>query len=220
MDGWTLAGALQALRAIPPHWYYLFLLAAFIAEGTSFPLIAIPSAVMFLASAELIAAGKVSYLAAVLVATVGSAMGGFLTYWLGTRLSRRSPAGSPDSGLTGSLTERARRHWGDPARTARVMRWVGRYGALLALVSRWLGVLRPPALLGTGLARVSVWKVVPALLAGSFLYCAVYQALAVELRTFSFRLLRSLEPHEVALTVGGLALAWLAAIIVFRRVRL
>lgn len=220
MDGWTLAGVLQALRAIPPHWYYLLLLAAFTLEGTSFPLVAIPSAVMFLASAELIAAGRVSFVGAVMVSTLGSALGALITYWLGTRMAGPQVSATAGDPVTAQLAERARRHWAHPERTARVRRWVARYGALLALASRWLGVLRPTVLLGTGVARVSLWKVIPAFLAGSYLYCAVYQFLAVELRALSFKLLRELDPPEVLLTVVALALAWLAGILLFRRVRL
>jgi len=211
----SLAGILQALRMIPVTWYYVVLFLAFTAEGTSFPLVHIPSAVMFLASAHLIALGRISLETTVLVSAVGSAFGGFITYWVGTRMSVSGIDGAP-TGLAG----KALGPWASPQRVARVRRWVTRYGALLALAARWLGVLRPPALLGTGMARVRAYKVAPALLLGSLVYCGVYQYLALEVRVFTFRLLRQIDPAFILASAVGLALAWVAAVYILRRVRL
>lgn len=218
-----MARLVGSLNLIPPGWYYLLLLAAFIAEGTSFPLIHIPSAVMFLASAYLAFSHRISLTAAILVASLGSAVGGYITYWLGTRMA---PAdGLDQGGPGGALKSRAARgglaaFWVSPARLERVQQFVGRYGALIALAARWLGILRPAALLGTGLARVKPWKVMPALFLGSLLYCAFYQLLAEGLAAVSLRLLARVELQWLLIPVVGLGLAWLAGLYLIRRARL
>ncbi len=208
----------------------------------------IPSIVMFLASAYLASVGKISLVTAILFSTLGSTIGGYITYWLGSRMSTPGLAapggaagdgdgeaagdGSGDQGAAGGTTgkvapvagrQRARRghrFWTDPVRMARVNRLILRYGAFFALAARWLGVLRPAALLGTGMARVKPWKVLPALFVGSLVYCTFYQLVAEGLATASLHLLGQVDLEWVLVPAIGLALAWLAGVYLLRRIRL
>lgn len=226
------------LELIPPGWYYAILLVAFIAEGTSFPLIHLPSAVMFMASAYLASAGKISIEAAIVVATLGSTIGGFITYLIGSRLAATqttdAPAGAADAaglpgaadaaGLPGAARRprrsRLARYLASPKRMAQVQKFVGRYGAFIALAARWLGVLRPAALLGTGMARVKPYKVIPGLLVGSLVYCIVYQLLAEGVASLSLRALSRIDVEWLLIPAIGLALAWLGGVFLLRRLRL
>ncbi len=200
---------------------------------------------LFLASAYLISAGKISMAAAILIATAGSTIGGYITYLLGSSLAPSAGAarvgGGPrpvgpaeseaaarddgDASASGLPTGKRRppllgRFWTDPVRLGRVRKLVGRYGALLALLARWMGVLRPAALLGTGMARVKPWKVLPALFVGSLVYCAVYQLLAEAVAAVSLRLLGQVDAGWLLVPAVGLALAWLAGMLLLRRVRM
>jgi membrane protein DedA with SNARE-associated domain len=225
----SLPEIIQRLLRLAPGWYYFILFGAFVAEGTSFPLVHVPSMIMFLASAYLVSAGRISLLAAVVVAAIGSTVGGFITYLLGSRMSSDPGETAPGS-ASGELAEpatprhphpaRGLRRWVSPDRLRRVHRLVNRYGALFALTARWLGVLRPAALLGTGLARVSPWKVVPALFAGSIVYCVVYQFVALGLEAVSLRLLGRVSLEWILLSALGLALVWSAGLLLFRKARL
>lgn len=132
------------------------------------------------------------------------------------RAGNAGPADSPSTGRDWS----GRRFWTRPERVERVQALAARYGALLALAARWLGVLRPAALLGTGLAKVSPWKVLPALLVGSLLYCTVYQVAAQGLEALSLRLLGQVSLEWLLLSAVGLALAWGAGLYLLRRARL
>jgi len=219
------AALLRALESIPPLLYYSLLFICFVAEGTSFPLVHIPAIVMFLASAHLVASGQVSLAVVILVSAAGATLGAFLTHLVGVRMALNASdpkAASSDrkAAVAGEAPAPGSRLLGvSPEQVDRVWAWLERYGALVAAAARWLGVLRPPILLGTGIARMSPWKVLPALAVGALSYCAFYQLVALEIRAVSFALLRSLEPEVVLLTVAGLAVAWAAAIFLLRRVR-
>ena len=199
---------MESLRLVPPGWYCAILFAAFVAEGTSFPLLHVPAIVMFLVSAYVVAAGKISLVTVIIVAALGSATGGFITYLLGTRLT--TPEGKA----------RPLKFFTKPERLAQVQGFIARHGALFALTARWLGVLRPAALLGTGMAKVNPWKVVPALLVGSLVYCAVYQLVAEGLGAVSLRLLGEVSLKWILLSALGLALAWAGGLFLLRRIRL
>ncbi len=222
-SGKTLIGSwlsrlVEDLRLVPPGGYYAILFVAFVAEGTSFPLIHVPAAVMFLASAYLVSAGKISLLAAILVATAGSTAGGYITYLLGGRMAGPDQSGAPGTApvrLPGFLG-----HWAAPERLEKVQRFAARYGAFLALAARWLGILRPAALLGTGMARIRPWKVVPALFIGSLAYCTFYQLLAEGVAGVSLRLLGRIDVEWLIVPILGLALTWLAGVYILRRIRL
>jgi membrane protein DedA with SNARE-associated domain len=225
LNGSSLVQLVHDLLRIAPGWYYTILFVAFIAEGTSFPLVHVPSLVMFLASAYLISAGRISLTAAILVAAVGSTIGGFITYRIGRRMSSGAEEAARDgsSGTAAGKPARAARDpsfWTKPDRLRRVQRLVNRYGALFALTARWLGVLRPAALLGTGMARISPWKVVPALFVGSLVYCAFYQFVAGGLETVSLRLLGQVDLPWILLSALGLALVWAAGLLLLKRIRL
>lgn len=205
---------------IPPGLYYALLFIAFVAEGTSFPLIHIPAMVMFLTSAYLVTLGKISLVAAILVAAAGSTAGGFVTYLLGGVMSSRNGKAGETAGEAAVGPERSLRGFlTSPERLASVHRLAARYGALLALAARWLGILRPAALLGTGMARVSPWKVLPALFVGSLTYCTVYQLVAEGLEAISLRLLGQVDLELVLLSALGLALAWAGSLYLLRRCR-
>lgn len=182
---------------------------------------------MFLASAYLIAAGKISIVAAILIATAGSTIGGYITYLLGSRMAPSDGAARADSDDAASGLPAGKqglpllgRFWTSPARLERVQKFVGRYGALFALTARWLGVFRPAALLGTGMARVKPWKVLPALFVGSLVYCTFYQLLAEGVATVSLRLLGQVDAVWLLIPALGLTLAWLAGVFLLRRIRL
>jgi len=180
---------------------------------------------MFLASAYLVSAGRISLTAAILVATVGSTLGGFITYRFGSRMSSGAEDAAPDESSARAAGKPVRAakdpsFWTKPDRLRRVQRLVDRYGALFALTARWLGVLRPAALLATGMARISPWKVVPALFVGSLVYCAFYQLAAGGLETVSLRLLGRVDLPWLLLSALGLALVWAAGLLLLKRMRL
>lgn len=229
----SLVKIVQALHLIPPAWYYTLLFVGFTAEGTSFPLLHVPAMVMFLATAYLVAAGRISLVAAILVATAGSVTGGFITYRLGLRMAARNGRGGAGrakrgeaadgnggSAVTGAgAAAPGHRFWTAPERVERVRDLVTRYGAFLALAARWLGVFRPAALLGTGMAGVNPYKVVLALTLGSLVYCTFYQLAAMGLEALSLRLLGQVNLEIILASAIGLALAWLGGFYLLRRVR-
>ncbi len=206
---------IAALRSIPPSLFYVLLFAGFVAEGTALPFVHIPTVVMFLASAVLISTGKLSLAGAILVASAGSTVGALITYWIGRglapdRRARRRRVSTP-------LAQQA---WAPPSKVSVVRKWVDRHGALLALAARWLGILRPPALLATGMARISPWKVGPALFLGSLSYCTLCQLLVLEFQSLSLRYLRRADLEMVLASALALALAWAGGIYLLRRARL
>ncbi len=195
---------------------------AFVAEGTSFPLVHVPSVVMFLATAYLVEAGRISLVTAIVVGTLGSATGGFITYRLGVAMSGRpegSGPGLPLREIPPGVTRKRGRFWTSPDRLARVTGLIARYGTLLALAARWLGVLRPAALLGTGLARLNPWKVAGGLILSSLLYCGFYQMVAVGVADLSAPLLDQVKIETALLAVLGLGLAWAAVLYLLRKLR-
>jgi len=203
------------LRSLPPGLFHALLFLGFVAEGTSLPFIHIPPLAMFLASAVLISPGKLSLLTTVLIATAGSTLGGLIAYRIGVKIAGHAQAGPVTTAIL-----REERTWArEPHRLTMVQRWVERYGALLALASRWLGVLRPPALLATGMSRVNPYKVTLALALGSLSYCTFYQLLALQFQAVSLRLLRNTELELVLVSALILGLAWGASIYLLRRAR-
>jgi len=230
----SMTAIVKALESIPPSGYYVLIFIGFTTEGTSFPLIHIPAIVMFLASAHLIAVGHVPLTAVILVSAAGATLGALITHLVGVRMSRAggSPAAAPrdtgeaarlgggTGGPPGDAAAPNRRFLGiSPRQVDRVWGWLERYGALLAMAARWLGVLRPPILLGTGMAGISIWKVIPALALGALSYCAFYQFVALEMWNLSSTVLTHLGPETIILSAFGLTGVWGVTVYFLRRVK-
>ena len=203
------------LRILPPGLFYALLFLGFVAEGTSLPFFQIPTLAMFLASSVLISTGKLALLPAILIATTGSTLGAFIAYQIGAKIAGHGSPGRVTRAIIRDEPSWIRR----PRLMPRVGKWVERYGALLALAARWLGVLRPPVLLATGMSRMNPVKVALAFFVGSLSYCTFFQLLALQFQAASLRVVRNADLELVLVAVLVLGLAWGAGIFILRQVR-
>ncbi|MCL6580674.1 MAG: VTT domain-containing protein [Firmicutes bacterium] len=208
----------SAVRTGPGLWYALVFLA-FLAEGTGIPFVHLPAVVLFLAVGYLVAVGRVSLVWAVAAAALGSTVGAYITYRVGARLKLGSAGQDggpepPDLGGTAVAAHLLARR----EQLSRLESFVGRHGAWVALAARWLGLLRPAALLAMGAAGLRPVEVLPGLLIGSLAYCGLYQLLAAKVGRFALAYLSGTDPVWLAVSFAGLALVWAGGILLFRKV--
>lgn len=131
----------DALIQAPPAAVYVALFALLVVEGTGMPLV--PYEPAFLAAGMLIRAGRMSLPLALAVGALGNLLGNLIGYHLGRAGGRLMARYGPLLGVT-------------PARLAVVEGWFHRYGALTNFVGRFFGVIRTPAILGAGMARIGL----------------------------------------------------------------
>lgn len=116
-----------------PEYVYFLLFILLVIEGIGVP--GIPFEAAFLAAGYYIQTGKMSFMAAVLVGTLGNLLGNLLGYWLG---AMTVPA------LLKRFTRSAAMERGQ--RIARL--WFEKYGAAVVVISRWFGLIRTPTIIG------------------------------------------------------------------------
>lgn len=208
----------SAGRAGPGLWYALIFLA-FMAEGTGIPFVHLPAGVLFLAVGYLVAVGRVSLVWAVAAATLGSTVGAYITYRVGARL-RRGSAGEERGREPPELRETAivARLLGRRKQLSRLESFVGRHGAWVALAARWLGLVRPAALLAMGATGLHPVEVLPGLMVGSLAYCGFYQLLAAKVGGLALAHLSGTDSVWMAVSFAGLALVWAGGILLYRKV--
>lgn len=143
---------------------YLALFVGFALEGTSLP---VPAELICVVSGHYIALGLCSFWGSVLAAATGNVAGGLLAYGAGYLAGDELRAGSRVGRLLGV----------NRAAMERAEGWFHRYGALTTFSARWVGFIRPAALLGAGVMRVPIVTYVLAGALGSLTYCVLWQYL-------------------------------------------
>jgi len=149
---------------VPPELTYLALFFGYALEGTSLP---VPAELLSLGSGHYISLGLVSFWGSVVAAAAGNVTGSLVAYAAGWLTGRSIRRGSPLARLLG--VNRAALERAEP--------WLRRFGGLTTFAARWIGFIRPAALMGAGAMRVRL----PAFLffgaLGSFTYCLLWQYL-------------------------------------------
>jgi membrane protein DedA with SNARE-associated domain len=131
MDSWT-----GYLVGLPPSWVYGALCLLLVLEGTGLPFV--PFEPAFLTAGLMIRGGKMSFWGTLLACTVAHLLGNLGGYWAGRRL------GASLLHLHGFRLGLSR----ERLELARV--WLQRRGGWATLISRFVGLLRTPAILGAG----------------------------------------------------------------------
>ncbi len=187
---------LRHLAELPPVLVYGALFGLLVLEGTGLPLV--PFEPAFLAAGVLIREGRMSAAGALLAGTVAHLLGNLGGYLVGRRL-----------GLT-ALHLHGERLGLSRERIEAAAAWLRRRGGVATLVSRFVGVLRTPAILGAGAAGMdprayAAWS----LLAG-FLWCSAWLAGSVLLGAPALGYLQRLGAAGLVLLAVALAafLAW------------
>ncbi|MDI6823399.1 MAG: VTT domain-containing protein [Bacillota bacterium] len=176
-----------------PSLTYLALFVGFALEGTSLP---VPAELICLVSGHNIALGLNSFWGSVLAATAGNAAGGLLAYGAGFLAGESLRAGSRPGRLLGVNRVALERAEG----------WFHRHGALTTFAARWVGFIRPAALLGAGAMRMPLgtYAVVGSL--GSFTYCLVWQYLGWKFAPWLRQAVQGHLAWGVLALVGSIAL--------------
>lgn len=115
----------------------VFVASAF--EGTGLP---VPIEIPFAVAGILIAQGKMTFVAAWIVATIAETIGNVGGYWVGYYGGK---AFVDRFGARLGVTQKE---------LDRVASWFGRYGGATIVVARWFGIIRTPAIIASGLARM------------------------------------------------------------------
>lgn len=144
---------------LTPPAAYALLFAAYALEGASLP---VPAELVSLATGPDLVAGRLSWWGTVLAGALGQTCGALAAYAAGRAWARRG--GGPDGAVQPALQERAER--------------VRRWGPWLVFAARWLGFLRPLALLGAGAVGVPRAAFAAASLLAGVLYCGLWQLVA------------------------------------------
>ena len=148
----------QWLDSLSPVWLHLATFGLMFLEGMGVP--GVPGVLPMLALAESIHAAQTTLLQAILWGVAGNWLGSLLGYQLARLVLRRLPPG-----------------WQRAAHSRRTARLVGRWGALLVLVSRTVGSLRTPVTLYAGASGFSWPLYLRASLLGALLHVGLWQTL-------------------------------------------
>lgn len=151
---------LSYLVDLPPSLVYVVLFWLLVLEGTGLPLV--PFEPAFLAAGVLIQEGRMSLAGALLVGTAAHLLGNVGGYMMGRRL------GVAALHLHGERLGLSRR------RIEAATAWLRRRGGPATLVSRFVGVLRTPAILGAGAAGMDLRAYVGWSLFAGFLWCLLW----------------------------------------------
>lgn len=177
------------LGSLQPSHLYAALFLLLLVEGVGVPFV--PFEPAFLAAGLMIATGRMSLLAATLVGAAGNLAGNLIGYRLG-RDAARLLANRPWLGV-------------DLRRLREVERWFHRYGALTTFIARFFGLIRTPAILGAGLARMNFWSYLVWSALGGTLWCLAWLAASTFLGAPVLELARRWAGWTALL--AGLALA-------------
>ncbi|MEW6546514.1 MAG: DedA family protein [Bacillota bacterium] len=184
-----------------PSLTYLALFVGFALEGTSLP---VPAELLCLVSGHYLSLGRMSFWGSVLVATAGNSAGGLLAYAAGYRAGEGLRRGSRLGRLLGVNREAMER----------AENWFRRYGAITTFCARWLGFIRPAALLGAGAMRLPLGAYTFVGSLGSFTYCLVWQYLGWKFAPWvraavAGHLVWGVLALVASITLGIAALRWL-----------
>ncbi|ADL08619.1 DedA family protein [Thermosediminibacter oceani] len=135
----------------------IFSILAF--EGTGMPA---PVQVVFLAAAFLIKKGKISFWKAVLTMALGNLLGNVLAYYAGRK------KGKPFFDRYGKKIKLWREGFD------RIKEWYRRYGGLVIVGSRLIGIPRTPAVWASGIIGIDFRVYVIYSFLGDFLWAAFY----------------------------------------------
>lgn len=138
---------------------YIAIFAILVFEGTGMPA---PVQVVFLAAAFLIKKGKISFWTAVFIMALGNLMGNVLAYYAG-RIK-----GKPFFDRYGEKIKLWREGFD------RIKEWYSRYGGLVIVVSRIIGIPRTPAVWGSGIIGIDFRVYVIYSFLADFLWAAFY----------------------------------------------
>lgn len=155
------------LAGLPPGAVLVILLITLIVEGTGMPWV--PYEPVFVVVGQMVVENRLNAVAAVLLGAAANVTGNLLGYLAGARVGRT---------LVARYGHRI--HLG-PKELRTVEAWFGKYGAATALIGRFFGVIRTPAIIGAGLAGMDLRKFVAYSVIGSLFWTAVwvYGAVAV-----------------------------------------
>lgn len=132
----------QAFAALPRKYAYGALVGVLLFEGTGLPLV--PFEPLFVATAVLIASGRLDLWLVVVTAAGGDLVGNVLGYGLGRSVGQLVvDRFGPRVGLS-------------EERLASVRRWFWHFGGRTLLVARFFGPIRTPAILLAGLSRMPI----------------------------------------------------------------
>lgn len=175
----TLNDLLGWMEALPPLVAYVMLLAIAYGENVLPP---IPGDVVVIFGGYLAGAGQLNFVAVVLLATLGGALGFMTMYAIGYAVG-------------GAVTNPNRLRWFPKDRIANATRWLDRYGYGLIAANRFLSGLRSVISLAVGMARTNpyataafatlsaaVWTLL--LTYGGYLLGENWQIIAAHLRTY------------------------------------
>lgn len=179
---------------MPPSLTYLALFVGFALEGTSLP---VPAELICLVSGHYIALGINSFWGAVLAAASGNATGALLAYGAGYLAADSLRAGSRLGRLLGV----------NQLALERAQGWFRRYGMITTFSARWVGFIRPTALLGAGAMRMPLGSYALAGGLGSFTYCLLWQYLGWKFAPWVHRAAQGHLVWGVLALVGSVALA-------------
>ncbi len=151
---------LAYLTGLPPGPVYALLVVLLLLEGTGLPLV--PFEPAFLAAGILIREGRMSAPGVLTAATLAHLVGNLAGYLAGRRLGTRIiHLHGARLGIT-------------PERWETVLAWVRRWGGPATVVSRFVGLLRTPAILGAGAAGMDLRAYAAWSLLGGFLWCSAW----------------------------------------------
>lgn len=188
---------LNWLTALDPIWVHLVLFALLLVEGIGVP--GIPFEFVWLAEGALIHAGRVTLSEAILWGAAGNWLGNLIGYLLGERGARFLP-------------ERARNAMG----IQEVRGWLKRWGPLVVIFSRWMGLIRTPFILYAGAAGMPFGTYALYSAVGALSWVAPWQ---IGLWYFGEVFLRVWALYQPYVIGGGLALAGVSLWWFFRRQR-
>ncbi len=151
---------LRHLAELPPLLVCGVLFLLLVLEGTGLPLV--PFEPAFLAAGILIREGRLSALWVVVAGTLAHLLGNLAGYLAGRRL------GAAVLHLHGA------RLGISPERLEAAMSWLRRRGGPATVVSRFVGVLRTPAILGAGAAGMDLRSYAGWSLLAGFLWCSAW----------------------------------------------
>lgn len=193
----------HAFAELPSGYRYGALAGVLMLEGTGLPLV--PFEPLFIATAFLVAHGRLSLWPVILYGAGGDLLGNLIGYGVGRSVGQL-------------LLDRygPRLHL-EPARVEATRLWFWRFGGGTLFVARFFGPIRTPAILLAGLSRMpllhyGLWCGV-----ADLLWVAAWQVALIRFGRVSVAIWQRFGGPAAALAFAGLLLA-AAAVVVWRRV--
>ena len=183
------------MNTLDPIWVHLLLFGLLLVEGVGVP--GIPFEIVWLVEGALIHAERTTLTEAILWGAVGNWLGNLIGYGLGARGMELLP-------------ERARGAMG----IDEVRRLMTRWGPLVVIFSRWMGIIRTPFILYAGAAGMpfTTYAIYSAI--GALSWVAIWQ---IGLWYFGELFLHLWEKYQPFAIGAGIVLAALSVWWIFRR---